>query len=603
MSTSLRDQPGRAGFSARHTAARIRLLVSNSIVLRLVVLVSALTGPLLVATPASAHADFDYSEPAEGEPVNSPLVEVTLVFTGPVQPIGEQFVVLDPELGVREPTSVQSPDQQVWTLTFEPPLSAGDVGIRWTVQAGDAHAITGGTVLTVLPSSEVSATETTGADSGTDDTTISEPEAADAQSDIDEGADVPDAAGSPDAADDRGGSFDQTAPVSTDDEADGELTSSQIDGAGNGDSIDVGLGASLGSQGGVEDFVTGGKSRLAGASFVAAVGRAVGYTGAMAAIGGFLFAQLVLRRRRDLENAVVWLRRFGLLILLGAGLEVGAQVVIEVGEWSFAGLADLLSSPFGLSVGLRFLGGLAWWGLPEPDLAGQDSTVLEADRSFERQLSPVVGAAGSPPSKRPSRSDRGRELSETFTEYRWQSGASSSLAVLGLVLLTIAHIFDGHTLSEGNRALTSFATAVHVIGGAVWGGGVIMLAATLWNRRRDRAPLEAMELGIRFSILASVAAVVVGAAGMVLAWSILDSISSLWTTPWGRLLLIKLAVVALAGAMGFYNHRTLLPSAVRSRSVIGSSPAGVRLRMAVGVEAMVMVTAIVVTALLVGAAS
>ncbi len=578
------DQPGSSGISSRNAAASARkrkLSFCRVLVFALVVL-----APVLVSSPASAHVGFDRSDPAEGDAVEGPLDELTLVFTGPVQPVGEKFAVLDPADGLRLPTSIESSDGLTWVLGFEPPLSEGEVALRWTVQAEDAHAISGGMAFDVLSES---ADVDTAAEA--DDPSLPASDAGEVDTDevvAGEMAEVP----------------------TVEEVAEGELRSTEAagensDGESSDGALDIGLGDSStsGTSAVAQDFIAEGRSGLASASFVAAIGRAIGYTAAMGAIGGFIFAQLVLRRRRDLENAVVWLRRFGLLVVVGASLEVVAQVVIEVGEWSFAGLADLLASTFGLSVGLRLLGGLAWWGLPEPHLAGLNVSADEISVSRQRQLSPVVSAAATPPTDRPSTVNRGRELAETFTEYRWQSGASSSLALLGLLLLTVSHLFDGHTLSEGNRVLTSFAAAVHVIGGAVWGGGVMMLAATLWNRRRDRMPLEAMELGIRFSVLASTAAVVVGVAGMSLAWSILDSTSALWTTPWGRLLLIKLVVVALAGAMGFYNHRTLLPSAVRSRAVVGSSPAGVRLRMAVGVEAMVMITVVVVTALLVGAAS
>ncbi len=591
MSIVFCDKPGSAGRSTRNAAvsARVWSLRFSTVTLpRVVVFVVLIFAPLVVSSAASAHVGFDRSEPGEGETVEGPLDELTLVFSGQVEPVGEKFAVLDPVDGLRTPTSVESSDGMTWVLGFDRPLGAGQLAVRWTVQSEDAHAITGGMTLNVLPAPVVEDDEPAGDSDAVAEQAQLAANGDNSATDVETSVDVED----------------DPAKVAEDVESDGQLRSVPVDGDSDGGSIDVGLAEIAdGRDEAAEVFIADGRSRLAGASFVGAIGRAIGYTAAMAAIGGFLFAQLVLRRRRDLENAVVWLRRFGVFVLIGSGLEVVAQVVIEVGEWSFAGLVDLLASSFGLSVGLRFLGGLAWWGLPEPDLAGTEKVAAELNPSAKRQLSPMVSVVGSQPPNRPTRIDRSRDIAETFTEYRWQSGASSSLAILGLLLLTVSHLFDGHTLSEGNRLLTSFASAVHVVGGAVWAGGVIMLAATLWNRRRDRMPLEAMELGIRFSVLASVAAVVVGVAGIALTWSILDSTSSLWTTPWGRLLLIKLAVVALAGVMGLYNHRTLLPSAVQSRSVVGSSPDGVRLRMAVGVEALVMVTVVVITALLVGAAS
>ena len=584
------DQSGRAGQAA--ASARTRHLEFKVLTVpRAVAFMLLVFFPLFVPSPAAAHVGFDRSDPAEGETAEGPLDEVTLVFTGLVKPVGEKFAVLDPRQGTRAPSSIETPDGMTWILGFDPPLGEGDVAVRWTVQAEDAHAISGGIVLEVAVRPE--------AVSGAG------PDEIDRSDSLGNGSGSGSDAARRDTA--RGTAAQTSLPESPpgengNAESGEQLRSTELVGDADADSIEAGLAEFSVTSGTADDFIAAGGSRLVGAGFMGAAGRVLGYTGAVGAIGGFFFSQMVLRRRRDLDNAVFWMRRFGILVVVGSALEVAAQVVIEVGAWSFVGLADLLASSFGLSVGLRFLGGLAWWGLPEPDLARTEPVAGERELSMKRQLSPVVRVVEASPAAGPSKG-RGRDVAETFTEYRWQSGASSTLALLGLSLLTASHLFDGHTLSEGNRLVTSFAAAVHVIGGATWGGGVIMLAVTLWNRRRHSVPLEAMELGIRFSILASVAAVVVGAAGLALTWSILDSTSELWTTPWGRLLVVKLAAVGLAAAMGFYNHRTLLPSAVRSRTLVASSPAGGRLQVAICVEALVMVTVIVVTALLVGAAS
>lgn len=588
-----RKHPGYREQSSLSSAVAAR--IDNRRSLRLLALIVALAtvAPLLFASPAAAHVGFDDSDPAEGTTVEGPVDQIQLVFTGPVEPVGEQFAALDPELGLRSPTSALSSDMLTWTLEFDPPLSAGEIAVRWTVQSEDAHVISGGLVFTAItPDPEPTEAEVAEVDVA-EQSPAEETEAADV------------AAADAEPADGAAGLPEEATPGRSSGET--SVEPADMPDAGEADeSIDVGLTqapevtetSELASTS-ANDFVAQGRSQVATAAMVGAFGRAISYTAAMAAIGGFIFAQLILRSRRDLENAVIWLRRFGLLILVGAAFEAVAQVVVEVGEWSLPGLADLLASTAGLSFGLRFLGGLAWWGLPDPDLARNEVLVSAPTR----QLSTAVRGPGSSSPDRPSRMDRGRDLAETFTEYRWQSGASSSLAVLGLALLTISHLFDGHTLSEGNRLVTSFATVAHVLGGAVWGGGVIMLALTLWARRHTRQPLHAMELGIRFSIVAAAALVVVGLAGVVLSLTILDSASGLWTTPWGQLLLIKIFVVLLAAAMGAYNHRILLPSAVESRSIIGISPVGARLRLAVGVEALVMITVLVVTAMLVGAAS
>lgn len=536
--------------------------------LRLLVFALILVTPLVLASGASAHVDFESSNPAEGSVVDGPVEAIDITFTDTVSPVAEQFAALDPESGLREPTSVESTNMRTWTLRFEPPLNSGEIAVRWTVQSEDAHVISGGMAFTAAASAPVPALV-----SARPDVEAAKPHGRSSGSSVAFGP-------APAVAE----SIDVNLAAAIDEPALGQLSS-----------VEVGLTSA-------DAFIDQGRSNLATGAFVGALGRAIGYTAAMAAIGGFIFAQLILRRRRDLENAVVWLRRFGVLIMVGALCETVGQVMISFGQLSFAGLAELLGSTAGLSMGIRFLGGLAWWGLPEPRLV---QVVGHAQAPMAPQtllLSSVVGTSAASVD-RPSRLHRSREVAATFSEYRWQSGAATGLAVLGLTLLTASHLFDGHTLSEGNRLLASFATVAHVIGGAVWGGGVIMLAATLWNRRRDSQPLEAMELGIRFSIVASAALVVVGAAGLALTWMIIDSVAALWTTPWGRLLAVKTLAVALAGALGIYNHRRLLPRTVRGRSVIGATSTGSWLRFAVGIEALTMTVVLVVTAFLVGAAS
>ncbi|MCZ7628853.1 MAG: hypothetical protein M5U19_07215 [Microthrixaceae bacterium] len=83
--------------------------------------------------------------------------------------------------------------------------------------------------------------------------------------------------------------------------------------------------------------------------------------------------------------------------------------------------------------------------------------------------------------------------------------------------------FDGHTVANGNRLLMAVADVLHVGAGAVWLGGVVTLTCLLWGRHRRGRDLEALPLVIRFSVVASVALVVVGVAGVAMAVMILDA--------------------------------------------------------------------------------
>ena len=92
---------------------------------------------------ASAHTDFESSDPADQQIVEGPVETVTVSFTNPAVQSGDGFQVLDPSGAVRSPTSIDPTDGTAFVLRFDPPLGAGTYGVRWSVQAGDAHPIEG----------------------------------------------------------------------------------------------------------------------------------------------------------------------------------------------------------------------------------------------------------------------------------------------------------------------------------------------------------------------------------------------------------------------------------------------------------------------------
>jgi len=120
------------------------------------VLIGALIGIVLSvaglatnASPVSAHTSFAGSTPANGSTVAGPVSEILIEFTNPSTEAGDGFVVLDPTGQIREPSTVTTDDGRVFRLGFEPALSGGEVGVRWSVRAGDAHPIEGSFAFTV----------------------------------------------------------------------------------------------------------------------------------------------------------------------------------------------------------------------------------------------------------------------------------------------------------------------------------------------------------------------------------------------------------------------------------------------------------------------
>ncbi|MDE0805363.1 MAG: CopD family protein [Acidimicrobiales bacterium] len=98
---------------------------------------------VITAVPVGAHTGFESSEPTDGANADAPVDSITLTFSGPAEPAGEGFVVLDPLLGERTPDSIEQVSEGVYVLGLDPPLEGGTVGVRWSVRAPDAHPIDG----------------------------------------------------------------------------------------------------------------------------------------------------------------------------------------------------------------------------------------------------------------------------------------------------------------------------------------------------------------------------------------------------------------------------------------------------------------------------
>ena len=181
----------------------------------------------------------------------------------------------------------------------------------------------------------------------------------------------------------------------------------------------------------------------------------------------------------------------------------------------------------------------------------------------------------------------------------WQTSNSPG-AFLGAGLLALSFLFDGHTVSEGPRWLHGLANLVHVVTAATWAGGVVMLAFVIARRRRLGVDTRALQLGVRFSVVAIVALVAAAVAGVALTVVILDSVSEIWTTAWGQLLIVKVLLVSVAAAGGAYNHRVIVPELERAPD---DAELATRFRAVVTVEAVALIAVTVVTALLIAASS
>lgn len=252
------------------------------------------------------------------------------------------------------------------------------------------------------------------------------------------------------------------------------------------------------------------------ASFLDVLLRGVGAVGLSAAVGGIAYALLVLRPLAPLtplgEAAVK--RALGLVGLGALVVAVSkALLIFVIQPWA---LADAVGWPLGELLGTDFA------------LAGLVRIVLAAA---------LWGCA-----RRLARSPRSRR--------GW--GLASALAAA----LMVNAAWLAHAVSRlEDRAPLMAVTVLHQAGAVVWVGGVMHLVgfACLWRGRGAAEEEEGLSVLGRFSAVAVAAMALVLGPGLFLAWRYIGGWRGLVGTGYGVMVLTKVALLAVALALGALN--------------------------------------------------
>ncbi len=134
-------------------------------------------------------------------------------------------------------------------------------------------------------------------------------------------------------------------------------------------------------------------------------------------------------------------------------------------------------------------------------------------------------------------------------------------AVLGLAVPLLATLaLTGHAaMGEGVPGLFHRANQmVHLLAAGAWLGGLIPLALLVRRAQAGRAGTEPVLR--RFSAYGTVAVLLILASGCVNTFALIDPLSGLFSTPYGNVLLAKLALVASMIGIALVNRLILLPS-------------------------------------------
>jgi copper transport protein len=122
----------------------------------------------------------------------------------------------------------------------------------------------------------------------------------------------------------------------------------------------------------------------------------------------------------------------------------------------------------------------------------------------------------------------------------------------GLALLPLPTL-AGHALDRGRPVLEPAVDFLHVAAASVWLGGLVALGLALM-RSGDRAPMLR-----RFSNVALVSVAVLAATGVLGAFAELRSLDQLWSTGYGRLLIVKTVLLTALVTIGWLNRYRLVP--------------------------------------------
>lgn len=181
-------------------------------------------------------------------------------------------------------------------------------------------------------------------------------------------------------------------------------------------------------------------------------------------------------------------------------------------------------------------------------------------------------------------------------------------AVLAMLAVTCAaEALTGHAASSPSPAIATVSVAVHVLAFATWLGALGLLVVLLWRRAWRALPPDARG-PVLTGFLHGFGRVGIGAVtalvvtGVVNSWQLLGRIGALTGSHYGRVLTVKLVVVALALPFGLWHWRSA-PSRARDEAVGRMRAAAARLLpRTAAAEAALVVAVVVLAAVLTGQA-
>lgn len=178
----------------------------------------------------------------------------------------------------------------------------------------------------------------------------------------------------------------------------------------------------------------------------------------------------------------------------------------------------------------------------------------------------------------------------------WRSAVQSRIggaAMIATLPLAVVPALSGHAVGDPDVPVLAVALdSLHVLGFGLWLGTLLMIVLLALPRRVGVAPLVRA-----FSPMALLSAAIIVLSGVAGAWLHLGAVNALWTSNYGRVLLIKLGAVLLVVFAGAYNWKRATP-----RLAEGGDTGTSALRSSARLELLLGALVLLVTAVLVATA-
>jgi len=139
-------------------------------------------------------------------------------------------------------------------------------------------------------------------------------------------------------------------------------------------------------------------------------------------------------------------------------------------------------------------------------------------------------------------------LTVAFFAFRIQRILATVFLLILSIIGLVAPIFQSHAASSGSHGLAIGSLVIHVVGLALWVGGIISIALLDPEDRPIAVP--------RFSQLALWAVIAVVGSGVVNAWARLD-FKQAWTTAYAFVVIAKCIATVILIVIGYMHRKNL----------------------------------------------